>query len=91
MNCWSRTGYFIGTPILSSCLTMSDAGTITADYKLRTPLLLTDTIRGNDADQVTIDDNVNIKGTSARNGNHITRGFTYEVSPVAASQHTSAT
>ena len=38
-----------------------------------------------------IDDNVNIKGTSARNGNHITRGFTYEVSPVAASQHTSAT
>ena len=55
---WGRTGYNIGTPILNSCVNISDAGTITADYKLRTPLLMIDTIRGNGADQVTLDDNL---------------------------------
>ena len=62
VNCWSRTGYSIGTPILDSCVNISDTGTITADYKVRTPLLMTDTIRGNGANQITIDDNVMITG-----------------------------
>ena len=51
-----------------SCFNISDTGTITADYKVRTPLLMTDTIRGNGANQITIDDNVMITGNLVWNG-----------------------
>ena len=68
INCWSRTGYNIGSPILNSCLNIFDTGTITTDYKIRTPLLMTDTIRGNGANQITIDDNVIITGNFVLNG-----------------------
>ena len=62
VNSWSRVGYNIGTPILSSCFNISDAGTITADYKIRTPTFQVDTILGNGANQITIDDDVIMTG-----------------------------
>ena len=32
VNCWGVLGYFIGTPVLNSCLTINDAGTGSASY-----------------------------------------------------------
>ena len=31
--CWGRVGYTFGIPVLNSCLNISDAGTITAEYE----------------------------------------------------------
>ena len=60
INCRSRSGYNIGTPMLNSCLTINDNGAVTADYKLRTPLVQIDTIRGNGSAYITVDDDVYI-------------------------------
>ena len=68
VNCWGRAGYTHGTPVLNSCLNISDSGAATADVKLRTPLILIDIIRGNGADQVTIGDDVIITGNLVLNG-----------------------
>ena len=39
VNAFTRVGFIIGTLMLNSCLNISDAGTVTADYKIMTPLL----------------------------------------------------
>ena len=54
VNSWNRVGYTIGTPVLKSCLNIYGIWAVTADYKLGTPLIQTDTIRGNGADQIII-------------------------------------
>ena len=58
VNAFTRVGFIIGTLMLNSCLNISDAGTVTADYKIMTPLLQSNIIRGNGATQITLDDNV---------------------------------
>ena len=73
VNIWNRVGSNIGTPVLNSCLNISDSGAATADVKLRTPLIQTDIIRGNGADQVTIDADVIITGNLVLN-----RSFEYK-------------
>ena len=62
VNRWSRVGFNIGTTVLGSCLNISNAGTISATYKLITPLLYSDILRANGATQITLDDNVIITG-----------------------------
>ena len=75
-NCWGLAGYNIGTSVSGECLTISSIGTVKAPYKLITPWIYTDNMKGNGAAQVTTDDNVictgalNISGTTtARNSN----------------------
>ena len=91
INCWSRTGYSIGTPVLDSCLNITDSGFVSANYQLVTPVIQTDIIRGYVADQSTTEDAVIIIGKTTVNSNSITRGFTCEFSPGSVSQNTSAT
>ena len=62
VNRWSRVGFNIGTTVLGSCLNISNAGTISATYKIITPLLNSDILRANGATQITLDDNVIITG-----------------------------
>ena len=68
VNCWNRVGYTLGTPVLDSCLTIYDAGTITADYRTMTPLLHAIRMRGNGATHITLDDNVITNGNIVVNG-----------------------
>ena len=73
VNCWSRTGFAIGTPILASCLNIIDSGTVIANYILASPVGHTAIIRGYVGDQLTIDDAVIITGNATINGNYISR------------------
>jgi hypothetical protein len=57
-NCWSKSGYSIGTSVLGYCLNINNTGVVSLANKLRTPELLVNTIRGNGETQITIDDNV---------------------------------
>ena len=67
-NVCTRVGFTIGTPILNSCLNIYDAGTITADYRIMTPLLYYNTMIGNGDTQITIADHVVITGNLVVNG-----------------------
>ena len=91
INCWSRTGYSIGTPVLDSCLNITDSGFVSAKFKLVTPVIQTDIIRIYVADQSTTEDAVIIFGTTTVTSNSKTRWFTCEFSPGSVSQNTSAT
>lgn len=57
-NCWGALGYSIGTPVLNSFLTINTAGVVIVNYKLATPVIQTNTIRGYVADQSTLNDDV---------------------------------
>ena len=90
VNGWNVLGYSIGTPVLYSCQDITDSGTGSANYKLITPVIQTDILRGCVADQISIEDDVIISGNTHITSNSITLGFTSEFSPVAVSQNTSA-
>ena len=75
VNCWGRAGYTHGTPVLNSCLNISDAGAITADYKLMTPLLYDNTMTGNGDTQVTLEDNVISTGNLVVHGSSNNKPF----------------
>ena len=67
-NSWFNGGYSIETPVLGMCFNISVTGVVTAHYKLLTPISQVDTIRGNGATQVTIDDDVIITGNLVLTG-----------------------
>ena len=67
-NSWFNGGYSIGTPVLGMCFNIGVTGVVTAPYKLLTPIMQVDTIRGNGATQVTIDDDVIITGNLVLTG-----------------------
>ena len=90
-NYWFNGGYSIGTPVLGMCFNIGITGIIRAAYKMKSPELMNDIIRGNGANQITIDDNVIITGTTIIHGNSIMRRFTYEFSPVAIPLNTNTT
>ena len=58
INCWSKPHYSIGTPLSNSCLNLVNSGSVIVNYKLASPILQSDIIRGYLANQITIDDNV---------------------------------
>ena len=62
VNCWAKTGYSIGSPILNHCLNIASDGNITMPYIVKTLEIIVDIIRGMIADQITIDDTVIITG-----------------------------
>jgi hypothetical protein len=66
-NCWGAptNAFSIGTPGKHSCLNIGVDGVVALAYKLRTPELLVNTIRGNGETQITIDDNVIISNALA--------------------------
>jgi hypothetical protein len=68
LNCWAANGYTIGTTGTGACLNISDAGVVDVPLTLTTQELMTDTIRGQTADFVNIDDNVVITGSLTVNG-----------------------
>jgi hypothetical protein len=68
LNCWARTGYTIGTQGTGACLNISDAGVVDVPITLTTQEVMTDTIRGQTAEFVNIDDNVVITGNLTVNG-----------------------
>ena len=90
-NSWFNNGYSIGTPVLGMCFNLGVTGSTTAPYKIQTPGINVDIIRGHVADQITIDDDVIITGNTTITSNSIPRGFACEFSPVAVSQSTSPT
>ena len=45
-NCWATTGYSIGSPVLNSCLTITDNGDIIMPYIVKTSKIMVDIIRG---------------------------------------------
>jgi hypothetical protein len=59
-NCWGAPAnvFSIGTPGKNACLSIGVDGVVALVYKLRTPELLVNTIRGNGEHLITIDDNV---------------------------------
>jgi hypothetical protein len=69
-NCWNAptNAFSIGTPGKKSCFRIGVDGVVTLDYKLRTPELLVNTIRGNGEPRITIDDNVTITEKLIVNG-----------------------
>ena len=90
-NSWFNNNYSIGTPVLGMCFNIGVAGSITAPYKLQTPCIHVDILRGHVAAQITIDDDVILTGNTTIRSNTITRGFTCECAPAAVSQNTSST
>ena len=63
VNCWSKTGYSIGTPTLNHCLNIASDGNITMPYVVKTTEIMVDTLRGIIAERVTIDDSVIMTGS----------------------------
>ena len=61
-NSWTSPGFTIGTITLGNCLNISDVGTVSAAYKIMTPLFYSNTIRANGANQITLDDTIIIIG-----------------------------
>jgi hypothetical protein len=68
LNCWATNGYTIGTTGTGSCLNISDNGVVEVPFVLTTQELMTDTIRGQTAEFINIDDNVVITGSLTVNG-----------------------
>jgi hypothetical protein len=68
LNCWASNGYTIGTTGTGACLNISDNGVVDVPLTLTTQELMTDTIRGQTAEFINIDDNVVITGSLTVNG-----------------------
>ena len=91
VNCWAKTGYSIGTPILNHCLHIGSDGNITMPYIVKTPEVMVDTIRAMAALTATIDDAVIIIGNCELVGHNISRGYSYEYSPLAIALNSNTT
>ena len=91
VKCWATTGYSIRKPILNNCFNINNDGNTAIPYGLKTPDIMVDTIKGSTLEYLTIDDNIIIIGITTVNGNTITRGFTYEFTPIAISLNSNTT
>ena len=67
-NYWFNGGYSVGTPGLGMCLNISTIGSVIAPFKIITPLIYSNTMRANGANQITLEDNVTISGNLVVNG-----------------------
>jgi hypothetical protein len=68
LNSWATNGYTIGTTGTGACLNISDSGVVDVPFVLTAQELMTDTIRGQTAEFINIDDNVVITGSLTVNG-----------------------
>jgi hypothetical protein len=80
LNCWTRTGYSIGTQVSGACLNISDDGVVDVPWHITTQAVMADTLRARSADFINIDDNVVITGSLTVNG-YVESGATVDHNP----------
>jgi hypothetical protein len=80
LNSWGTPGYSIGTSVTGVCLNIHDNGVVDVPFVLTTQELMTDTIRGQTAEFINIDDNVVITGSLTVNG-YLETGATVDRNP----------
>jgi hypothetical protein len=65
---WNEPGFSIGTPTRGACLNINSEGAVSVPNYTTTPAIMTDTIRAQTDDHLTIDESVIITGNLTVNG-----------------------